>query len=382
MESREIIRLAVDAASHDPSFIRAFHRHRVVLVVSDNVLKQTLPGLGDKDRDSLINSLSQWARSTKLKTGFVRYSPIGYIEIVSHDSTELKSTQSKAMKIIKDFAGSVEAADILGIDRATNITEGFRGLDEAREATASFQDEINRTKQQYMSNLQNIIGEEGIDVRAAFDAATTVTKFAGSLSISFVPIAADKVNRVAMLRLREALADELVQKSHEMLKGQRKAALDNISSKIVLRRKFRPVRQKVKYTQFLEPKPGSVKAIGPDKTSHQEQTSLLSLTNLINDNLHDYVKARMGKGNATQILNYQTGRFARSAELLNLVRGQDNHLTATVTYMRSPYDVFRPGGHLFKPGRDPKRIIGQAMRDMVKEQFLKNQAVSLSVILG
>lgn len=102
-------------------------------------------------------------------------------------------------------------------------------------------------------------------------------------------------------------------------------------------------------------------------------SNLVLLKNIINEHLPDYVQKNMGKGAAKEILNYRTGRFAKSAELKTLaqVKGSKSFvLDGLVTYMRNPYDVFRPGGKLHKPGRDPKRIIDKSIRQILKEKAL------------
>lgn len=94
--------------------------------------------------------------------------------------------------------------------------------------------------------------------------------------------------------------------------------------------------------------------------------SLVNIQTLMNLRLHDQIKSNMGKGRAKEILNYRTGRFANSAEI-TLLQQRSDKILAFYTYMRSPYDVFLPGGRLHKPGRDPRKIIGRSIRQLSKE---------------
>lgn len=94
-------------------------------------------------------------------------------------------------------------------------------------------------------------------------------------------------------------------------------------------------------------------------------TNALKLQNILNLNLHDQIKANMGKGSSTQILNYRTGRFAESAKVLSVNPSSTRTVDIYFTFMRNPYDVFMPGGRLYKPGRDPRRIIGRSIRQLV-----------------
>lgn len=102
----------------------------------------------------------------------------------------------------------------------------------------------------------------------------------------------------------------------------------------------------------------------PLRSAKGQFASLIGLQALMNAQLHDAIQSNMGTGLSTEILNYQTGRFARSAQVTQLVRTREDQIEAIYTYQRSPYDVFRPGGRLWKPGRDPVGIIGGAVRDV------------------
>ena len=95
-------------------------------------------------------------------------------------------------------------------------------------------------------------------------------------------------------------------------------------------------------------------------------TNLLSLRNIINANMHDVLKERvMGKGGATELLNYRTGRFARSAKISSLTP-KGKFIEARAEYMRLPYDVFSTVGHLYKPDREPRILIHRSIRETLK----------------
>lgn len=107
-------------------------------------------------------------------------------------------------------------------------------------------------------------------------------------------------------------------------------------------------------------------------TNTQTQ-DLTSLINFLNQKLHDKIKDNMGKGGAKQVLNYRTGRFARSAKIQTLYPLQEKGaIGAQVRYMRQPYAVFEPKGRLHKPGRDPHRIFGRSIRQLLQEEKIAN----------
>lgn len=106
-------------------------------------------------------------------------------------------------------------------------------------------------------------------------------------------------------------------------------------------------------------------------TANYSPENLQAIIELINHKLHDKIQQNMGKGSSKQILNYRTGRFAKSAKVQMLYDiNQKNALGASVKYMRHPYGVFEPGGRLHKPGRDPHRIFGKSIRQILQEQKL------------
>lgn len=104
-----------------------------------------------------------------------------------------------------------------------------------------------------------------------------------------------------------------------------------------------------------------------------DNTDLEGLIDFVNSKLHDKIQQNMGKGGAKQILNYRTGRFAKSAKVQALFDVKDkNAIGARVKYMRHPYGVFEPKGRLHKPGRDPHHIFGRSIRQLLQEAKIAN----------
>jgi hypothetical protein len=112
------------------------------------------------------------------------------------------------------------------------------------------------------------------------------------------------------------------------------------------------------------------------RTSQEKPTgdSLASLIALINSKLHDKIRQNMGKGNSKQILNYRTGRFAKSVKLDNLIRAREkNAVLANIDYHGFPYSRFADKGDpLWKPGRDIRGIIGRSIRQILQEEKIAN----------
>lgn len=104
--------------------------------------------------------------------------------------------------------------------------------------------------------------------------------------------------------------------------------------------------------------------------------NLMQLQNLINLRLHETLKEKvMGQGDDPVFLNYQTGRFARSAHL-NMLTPMKGGLEADITWQHYPYDTFAPGGRRHTPARDPNFLIGQSIREIVKDLGLQQLNIS------
>jgi hypothetical protein len=88
--------------------------------------------------------------------------------------------------------------------------------------------------------------------------------------------------------------------------------------------------------------------------------SPIALRNLLNEALPQTVAKNMG----SPALNFRTGRFANSARVEMVHQGARGGTAIDYTYMKNPYQTFEPG---FKQGstmRDPRKIIGESIREL------------------
>lgn len=106
-----------------------------------------------------------------------------------------------------------------------------------------------------------------------------------------------------------------------------------------------------------------------------QKTNLDSIIPMLNRKFHDAIKAQMGKGTAKKKLNYRTGRFAKSAIIESITPSKTGKTAeAKVKYMKNPYAVFSPEGHLYRPLRDPAGIFGRSIRQMLIEEKIAEYA--------
>lgn len=107
----------------------------------------------------------------------------------------------------------------------------------------------------------------------------------------------------------------------------------------------------------------------------KQQMNPLALKNLINSVLPQAVAMKM----QPPALRYRTGRFANSARVTQVLQGPRGGLQADYTYMRDPYETFEPGNKMGSTQRDPRKIIGQTIREVVAQamqsKFIKTRRV-------
>lgn len=98
-------------------------------------------------------------------------------------------------------------------------------------------------------------------------------------------------------------------------------------------------------------------------------TNLVSLKNLINQNLAKQIQHNMGTGSSRRVLNYRSGRFANSATVERMTESRAGMITAFYSYMRNPYGTFAEGGAQESPAsRNPKLLIAQSIRELAGAQ--------------
>ncbi len=108
-------------------------------------------------------------------------------------------------------------------------------------------------------------------------------------------------------------------------------------------------------------------------------SSVSSLLAHINALLPKYIQNNMGKGKAKSVLNYRTGRFARSAKLFKLDITRTNAIDILYKYMKYPYQTFEPGFAQGRPiTRDPRILIQKSIRQIVREAFSKELQVKFT----
>ena len=128
-------------------------------------------------------------------------------------------------------------------------------------------------------------------------------------------------------------------------------------------------QKKTSPTKVKEPKGASVSKLPPVRDKAGRFYSLASLQVLLDLMLEKKIKENMGDGNRKDILNYRSGRFAKSAKVERLVQSKSGLITAFYTYMKYPYQTFEPGYAQGSPSsRNPRLLISKSIREVAAEQ--------------
>ena len=142
------------------------------------------------------------------------------------------------------------------------------------------------------------------------------------------------------------------------------------SDKGKIRTKAGNITSSVKKAAFGKTSSGRLK--GGRGAQAKTSASPIALRNLLNELLPEMVAQNMG----SPALNYQTGRFANSARVENVLIGPRGGINIDYTYMRNPYETFEPGGKQGSVQRDPRKLIGRSIREL-STQILGRQPTTL-----
>lgn len=118
------------------------------------------------------------------------------------------------------------------------------------------------------------------------------------------------------------------------------------------------------------------KAKGAKAGSRRQQQpvkeSPVALAELINAGLSDEILQRMHP----PALRNRTGRFRRSARVTSVIEGPRGGTEIQYTYMKDPYQTFEPGYLQGSTYRDPRKIIGESIRE-VAQKLMGNKFIKV-----
>ena len=318
-----------------------------------------------------IREIVQKKNSTK-RGGTYEWDNVKQTVIITGYKDNYSQAQRNIISLLKDYskradidtghlftANAIEAAYQKIETKQTRVKK----TEEARKAAKRI---FEREAASYSAKVTQKLSKLGMRIDANYVRDLSENKFEGEFTVALMPQSIE-LNRSVLQKLEQEFLKKLKADIVD-LKGspsiremigdavEEKFLTNKVTKKTYKGKGKSKIRGKVKKPRI---------AFLPLKDVKGRFTNLLKIKTLINTFLHDQVQVNMGKGKARSTLNYRTGRFARSAEATNVLQTRDDRLDVYYTWQHDPYDVFLPGqSRLATPGRDPRRIIGRAIRQL------------------
>ena len=105
-----------------------------------------------------------------------------------------------------------------------------------------------------------------------------------------------------------------------------------------------------------------------DLLAEEETLQIGNILSYMNSKMHDTIQDNMGGGYDDDVLNYQTGRFAKTVVATGITQTRSDQITVFYKYMRYPYATFDLGGVQYRSNREgPSQIIGKSVRELATE---------------
>ena len=147
------------------------------------------------------------------------------------------------------------------------------------------------------------------------------------------------------------------------LKGKKEASVkDSSAKKTVLKKRSKGSQSKAGIGKAAI----KVGATTRRKKTPSPASSPLHMIVAINKKLPQVVAQNM----QSPALQYQTGRFAASVRVTDVVTTPKGYPSVGYTYDKFPYQTFEEGGAQGDPQRDPRKLINQSIREIAAEMAI------------
>ena len=286
-----------------------------------------------------FHSLNNWKKRT-LPKYFQQFAPKGRATDASHLGFQREVEQSPGIVSVSRLLAQAEQSK-------TGLTLASVLRNTVDEVVIQAADEIQVTK---AGKLRK-------------DASFNISYGLGALSTPFT--------EPDMSRITKALGDflEEVATDEEFAESILDIVEDKFLHQEVIRAKHKKYKERMRSRKRRRVKTQTYKALGGKKK--EDELKPAQVRNYLNQRIHSIISQRMSE----PALVYRTGRFAASAQVLKVTRSKakDKVFNVHYTYMTQPYQVFEmgSGSRLATPQRDPRSIIGGALREAAQEINLR-----------
>lgn len=326
-------------------------------ILANNKAKESADLLTDKATDNI-----KWNAPTSNDTSGVLLDPEDI------DAFELELVRLRALRFNTDIVSKVDANGVvtLGADDLSNNLRSLRSTLDKHKSELRAAGNSNEVKliRANIAKLQKVIADgrkktEKILVNAASGPGLLeIMENVGGLNSSLERI---KDNIISILKNTKAKKPNKTLVSSDIVGNISFGAASTIAS---LQKSLQKLKSSAQ-TGRLRDKSGKF-------------FSLIRLTDLLNSRLEEAIKRNMGTGTSKSVLNYQSGRFARTVSINRITLGRTGYATIFYDWMKYPYETFSPG---FAQGnirtRDPKLLISKSIREIAAD-LISNKFKSVS----
>lgn len=183
------------------------------------------------------------------------------------------------------------------------------------------------------------------------------------------PKGKDRMKAAGTLQTTKAFSKELNKKDFNVVGDIALAKFSKQEQK-----KFKSKKKKGR-THTTKGRKARRRSQAQDKARANSQANPIALKELIQAALPEEVLERM---NFPALVN-RTGRFRKSATITNVMVGPRGATEIEYTYMKNPYQTFEPGGKQGGTYRDPRKIIGESIREIATKltgnKFIRTRRV-------
>lgn len=193
-----------------------------------------------------------------------------------------------------------------------------------------------------------------------FNAKATKDKKQIAKSMGFSTVADFKSSESYSSKVKKEVASRVAK---ELAKGKtlKQIKAPKKPKATIRKKKFKPKMSVGK--ALVSKKTLQVRERGQKQKASNQQANPLALKELINAALPEEILERMNP----PALRNRTGRFRRSAQVTNVLVGPRGGVEAEYTYMKMPYQTFEPGYAQGSTYRDPRKIIGESVREIAQK---------------
>lgn len=265
------------------------------------------------------------------------------------------SSTVKKKRSRKEIADSLEYSGELIIDQRLNPGQPDQAIvDEMKRF-------LELDKENFVKEVQKLVKMNAQNIENLWSGSTNTVEALISIGRGDLITKLGKINKKKVKVSKSGGLDMRFKENKDLIAQMKKAINDKSSGNTKLKPKN---RHKASNSTIAKAgiAGGRYRKKSRSKVAEAVGDNPLALATLINKALPQTVASKM----TSPALNYRTGRFANSAEVEGISVGPRGGTEVQYTYMKFPYQTFEPGFAQGSTFRDPRKIIGESIREIAQ----------------